>query len=89
MGFERVRQRFRLRCGVRRFGLQHHVLVQRMLDLRAQICKRQQQQPDRLLQVRRHGQLLCGPELECRFQHGGSLERKVLPEVDIAHALIR
>ena len=43
--------------------VEHDVLGQQLLELRIELGNRQQQQPYRLLQLRRHGQLLTNSEL--------------------------
>ncbi len=55
--------------------LQQHVALERLLDLRQQLGRGQLQQPDGLLQLRRHRQLLADPELQGRFHHAAGLPR--------------
>ena len=50
-------------------GLEHHVGLERLQHLRLQLERRQLQQPDGLLQLRRHRQLLAEPELQAGLHH--------------------
>src|SRR5690606_1193962 len=76
----------------RRFGfgrrglvdLEHHVLIQRFLDLGLQLHDGQLQQTNRLLELRRHRELLAQPELKRRFEHVPELKRKSFSEIYLA-----
>src|SRR5690606_25632679 len=68
--------------------LEHDVLVERFLNLRLKLHDRKLQQADRLLQLRRHRELLAQSQLKRRFQHGFDLKREGLSEVDFAHATV-
>ena len=50
-------------------GLEHHVALERFLDLGLELEHGKLQQPDRLLQLRRHRQLLTELELQGRLEH--------------------
>ncbi len=50
-------------------GLQHHVAFEGFLELRLEFEHGELQQPDRLLQLGRHRQLLAELELQGRLQH--------------------
>src|SRR5690606_33147695 len=81
----------RRRLGFGRRGLvdlEHHVLIQRFLDLRLQLHDGQLQQTNRLLELRRHRELLAQPELKRRFEHVPELKRKPFPEIHLAHPWI-
>src|SRR5205823_1515731 len=45
-------------------GLEHHVRFEELADVRLQLERRQLQEPDRLLQLRGHGQLLTQLQLQ-------------------------
>ena len=45
-------------------GLEHDVRLEQLADVRLQLDRRQLQQPDRLLQLRGHGQLLTQLQLQ-------------------------
>jgi hypothetical protein len=49
--------------------LEHHVGLERLPDVRLQIERGQLQQPDGLLQLRRHGELLANAKLQTWLQH--------------------
>ena len=51
-------------------GLEHHVRLQQLADVRLELERRQLEEPDRLLQLRGHGQLLTQLQLQRGFQHG-------------------
>ncbi len=51
------------------FGLEHHIGLERLADMRLQIERGQLQQPDGLLQLRRHGELLADAKLQTGLQH--------------------
>ena len=59
--------------GLGLLDLEHEVLVERRLDLRLQLHDRKLQQADRLLELRRHRQLLRQLQLQRRFQHANTL----------------
>ena len=50
-------------------GLEHHVRLEGLEDLRLELEHRELQQLDRLLQLRRHGQCLTELELQGRLEH--------------------
>jgi hypothetical protein len=50
-------------------GLEHHVVFERLLHLRLELEHGELQQLDRLLQLRRHRQLLAEFELQRRLEH--------------------
>ena len=59
IGLQIAGRAFVLRGRLRLVGqLQHEVRLQRLLDLELQVQRRQLQQADGLLQLRRHGELL-------------------------------
>ena len=51
-------------------GLEHHVALEQLADVRLELERGQLQKPDRLLQLRGHRQLLTQLQLQRRFQHG-------------------
>ena len=55
-------------------GLEHHVRLEQLADVGLQLEGGQLQEPDRLLQLRGHGQLLTQLQLQRRFQHGEQRE---------------
>ena len=78
-GFGRFRRRRVLqRRGVEAFlmaivhRLQHDVGLEEFADMRLQLEGGQLQEPDGLLQLRGHRQLLTQPELQRGFQHAGT-----------------
>jgi hypothetical protein len=50
--------------------LEHHIGFEELADVRLQLKSRQLQEPDRLLQLRGHRELLTQLQLQRRFQHG-------------------
>src|SRR5690606_25500428 len=60
------------------------------LNLRLQLHDRQLQQPNGLLQLWRHRQLLRQPELQGRLQHRrrSPLQRESLSKIDLSYALV-
>ena len=50
--------------------LEHHVRFQQLADVRLQLERGQLQEPDGLLQLWGHGQLLTQLQLQRGFQHG-------------------
>ena len=52
--------------------LEHHVGLEQLADVRLQLQGGQLQEPDRLLQLRGHRQLLTQLELQGGFQHAGT-----------------
>ncbi len=67
------RQFFALARRIRRLrlflALQHHVGLEGLADMRLQVERRKLQQSNRLLQLRRHGQLLTDAKLQTWLQH--------------------
>ncbi len=50
-------------------ALEHHIGLERLAHMGLQVERRQLQQPDRLLQLRGHGQLLTDAKLQTWLQH--------------------
>ena len=50
-------------------GLEHDVGLERLADMRLQVERGELQQPDGLLQLRRHGELLADAKLQTWLQH--------------------
>ena len=67
-------------------GLEEGVLLEHLLDFLVQLERRQLQQPDRLLQLRRQRQVLREADLKVGFMRAHrALHAEVLAEVDLAH----
>ncbi len=63
--------------------LQHDVGLEELADMRLQLEGGQLQEPDRLLQLRGHRQLLTQLELQGGFQHAGTEAASGLPKVSL------
>ena len=59
-------------------GLEHYIGFECLADMRLQVERRQLQEPNGLLQLRRHGQLLADAKLQTWLQH---VSFKVRPTV--------
>ena len=71
----------RIERGIERelvLGLEHHVGLEGLAHVGLQIERGELQQPDGLLQLRRHGELLADTELQTWLQHGYSRSKPTI-----------
>jgi hypothetical protein len=62
-------------------GLEHHICFEQLANVSLKFEGGELQEPDRLLQLRGHGQLLTQLELQRGFQHGDTADRVGIPIV--------